>query len=205
MLSTEIKRLRKRSGLNQYELGELVDMSQASVASWENGSRKPSPDMIVKLAKVFGVSTDELLEANDEISGIVEGKALRVPVLGSIPAGVPIEAIEDILDWEEVPADWGRGGKEYFALKVHGNSMLPEYRDGDVVIFRKADTCESGQDCAVMANGDDATFKRVKWSPKGVMLQALNPDYDSYVYTSKEWEESNGRILGVVVELRRKV
>ena len=55
-----------------------------------------------------------------------------------------------------------------------------------------------------MVNGDDTMFKRVKWSSKGVMLQALNPDYDSYVYTSEEWQANNRRILGVIAELRRR-
>jgi repressor LexA len=83
--------------------------------------------------------------------------------------------------------------------------MYPEYRDGDVIVLRKQETCETGQDCAVMVNGDDATFKRVKWSPRGVMLQAINPDYESYIFTHAEWAKKNGRILGVVVQLRRNI
>ena len=116
-----------------------------------------------------------------------------------------MEAIEDIIDYEEVPADWGRGGQEYFALKIRGNSMKPVYLNGDVLIFRRQDTCDSGQDCAVMVNGDDATFKRVRRTSDGVTLQPLNPDFEPRHYTSKEIEELPVRVIGVVVEIRRKI
>lgn len=198
------KECREKRGYSQQQLCIMLGLKGSSVSNWESGKTKPNRNNLQRLARLYGVSMDYLLGEEEKDKTAESSNALRVPVLGSIPAGVPIEAIEDILDWEEVPADWGRGGKEYFALKVHGNSMLPEYRDGDVVIFHKQETCESGQDCAVMVNGDDATFKRVKITDRGVMLQALNPDYESYPYTSKEWEESNGKILGVVAELRRK-
>lgn len=201
-----VKELRERAGMSQKELALEIGVSRPIVSEWEHQKKDPKKERLAKLAEIFKVDPSIVLgyQIGQVEIAQTSSNALRVPVLGSIPAGVPIEAIEDILDWEEVPADWGRGGKEYFALKVDGNSMLPEYRDGDVVIFHKQETCESGQDCAVMVNGNDATFKRVKWSPRGVMLQALNPDYESYAYTSKEWEENNGRILGVVVEMRRK-
>ena len=132
-------------------------------------------------------------------------RSTKVPVLGTIPAGVPLEAIEDIIDYEEIPIEWTQGGKEYFALQIRGNSMYPRYEEGDVIILRKQETCENGQDCAIRVNSDDVTFKRVKMNSDGIMLQAINPDYDSYIYTNKEIEELPIKILGVVVELRRKV
>lgn len=199
------KECREKRGYSQQQLCIMLGLKGSSVSNWESGKTKPNRNNLQRLARLYGVSMDYLLGEEEKDKTAESSKALRVPVLGSIPAGVPIEAIEDILDWEEVPADWGRGGKEYFALKVRGLSMYPRYEDGDVVIFRRQDTCESGQDCAVMVNGDEATFKRVKLTDGGVMLQAINPDYESYMYSNAEWQEKNGQILGVVVELRRKV
>lgn len=199
-----VKELRENMGMLQKELAIQLGVSQPTVSDWEHGKKDPTEENAKKIGEIFNCDWRVVLCRKPLHEKAESSNAIRVPVLGYIPAGIPIEAIEDVLDWEEVPADWGLGGKEYFALKVNGNSMLPDYRNGDVVIFKRQDTCESGQDCAVMVNGDDATFKRVKWSPKGVMLQALNPDYDSYVYTSDEWQDNNGRILGVVAELRRK-
>ncbi len=125
--------------------------------------------------------------------------------MGTIPAGVPLEAIEDVLDYEELPESMFSGGREYFALKIKGDSMIPRYEDGDVVILRKQDSCESGQDCAVLVNGNDATFKRVRMNEKTLTLQPLNPAYEPMVYTTKEVVDLPVRILGVAVEIRRTV
>ena len=126
-------------------------------------------------------------------------------MLGSIPAGVPIEAVEDIEDWEDLPESMFKGGAEYFALKVKGDSMFPKYEDGDVLILRRQDSCESGQDCAVMVNGGEASFKRIRLSEHGVTLQPLNPKYDPLFFTNQEVINLPVRILGVVVELRRTI
>ncbi|MEQ2616351.1 S24 family peptidase, partial [Intestinimonas aquisgranensis] len=109
------------------------------------------------LADYLGVTTSELL---GEASGTTPG-AIRISVLGTIPAGIPIDAVEDILDWEEIPVSWTTGDREYFGLRVKGDSMYPRYLEGDTVILRKQSTCDSGDDCAVMVNGNDATLKQV--------------------------------------------
>lgn len=200
--SEKIKELRKRRGLTLEEVGQVVGVGKSTVRKWENGDIKNMRrDKIALLAQALGVSPSTLMgwEENEALSS-----ALRIPVLGSIPAGIPMEAIEDILDWEEAPASWANGGSEYFALRLSGDSMYPEYRKGDVVIFRRQDTCESGEDCAVMVNGCDATFKRVKLSDKGVALLPINPAYDPMFYTNSQVRSLPVQILGVFWELRRK-
>ena len=117
----------------------------------------PSVAKVQMLADYLGVTTSELL---GEASGS-SSAGIRIPVLGTIPAGIPLEAIEDILDWEEIPAAWGSGDRQYFGLRVRGDSMYPRYLEGDTVILRKETTCESGDDCAVLVNGDAATLKQV--------------------------------------------
>ena len=125
-------------------------------------------------------------------------------VYGTIPAGTPIELIEDILDTEEIDADMLKGEKQYFGLKIKGNSMYPEYLDGDTIILEKVDNCENGQDCVVMVNGDDGTFKRVFKNENGIILQPLNPEFQPMVYTNEQIEKLPIKIIGKVVELRRK-
>lgn len=83
--------------------------------------------------------------------------------------------------------------------------MLPEYRAGDVLILRKQEDCETGDDCAVMVNGSDATFKRIRRNEKGITLQPLNPAYDPTFYTNHEVIDLPVRIIGIVVEVRRKI
>ncbi len=152
------------------------------------------------LAKIFGVSLDYLCGTTDTSIG---NKGIRVPILGRVPAGIPLEAIEEIIDYEEIPAEMGKGGAEYFGLLVKGDSMYPRYLEGDVIIVRKQSTCESGQDCVVYVNGYDATLKTVfLLEDGGIRLQPFNQSYPPKTYYPGDDPIS---IVGVVVELRRKI
>ncbi len=157
------------------------------------------------IVKLIDRGLEVINEQNMPKTVSITSQTKRIPILGSIPAGIPLEAIEDIIDYEEIPLDWTRGGKEYFALQVRGNSMYPRYEEGDVIILRKQDEWESGKDCAVRVDGNEATFKRVKITDDGIILQAINPDYDSYAFSAKDMESVPVKLLGVVVELRRKI
>ena len=131
-------------------------------------------------------------------------KGHRIPVLGSIPAGVPVEAVENIIDWEDIPAEWMAGDRDYFALQVTGDSMYPEYIAGDTVIVRKQSSCDSSDDCVVLINGIDATLKRVYLSDDCIELDSVNKMYGKRRFTMDEIKSLPVTILGVVVELRRK-
>ncbi len=197
-----LKELRESRHISQKELSSKFGYAQNTLSNWENGNREPDFDTAQKLADFFGVTVDYLLGRTDEIRAS-SGDVLRIPVYGTIPAGIPMEAIEYILDIVEAPADWSRGGKEYFALRVKGDSMSPIYLDGDTIIFMKTPCCDSGKDCCVMVNGSDATFKRVFINERGITLQPLNPAYEPRFFTNEEAAELPVKILGVVKELRR--
>lgn len=174
----------------------------ASFISDINRGQTPSVSKVQMLADYLGVTTSELL---GEASGTSPG-AVRISVLGTIPAGIPIDAVEDILDWEEIPASWTTGDREYFGLRVKGDSMYPRYLEGDTVILRKQDTCDSGDDCAVLVNGNDATLKQVILrGDRGLELRPVNTAYPPKSYSPAEIESLPVQIIGVVVELRRKI
>ena len=136
MFSNRLKKLRLSKGVSQEVVADFLDISKSAYGYYESGRNMPSVDALVNLSKYFSVSTDYLL--GKECKAIDQPEpAIRIPVLGRIPAGIPIEAIEDILDWEELnPADYAAG--EYFALRVSGDSMYPEYLDGDVAIIKES-------------------------------------------------------------------
>lgn len=171
-----------------------------------------------EIAKAMNLSIDELLkqlESNQEfVINSNNSESAVVFIYGTIPAGVPMECIEDIIDTEEISADMLRGGKKYFGLKIKGNSMNPDYLDGDTIILEKVEDCESGKDCVVMVNGNDGTFKRIikDKKEKTIRLQPLNtqldetgkPLYEPITYTQEEIEKLPVKIIGKVVELRRK-
>lgn len=205
-ISDGIKRVRGIKGITQEELADLAGINRTTIAKYETGRTKPSAQNVARMAEALGVSVDAIVSGGDYVEAVhVSPGAVRVPVLGVIPAGIPIEAIEDIIDWEEIPQEWARGGREFFGLKISGDSMSPRYESGDVVIFRRTDVCENGQDCAVMVNSDDATFKRVKYGPKGMMLVPLNPEYETRVFSPDEVQQLPVRVVGVAVQIRRDI
>ena len=196
-----IKELRKSKKLSQKELADILNVHQTAISQWEQNRTMPDIDMIKKLAKYFGVTTDYILgDSQTDNSG--EIKATRIKVYGHVPAGIPLEAVEDVIDWEEIPYDWTRDGSEFLALKVKGSSMNPKYLDGDIVIIKKQPDCENGQDAVVFINGYDATLKRVIKNGNSIILQPLNPEYEAKIYGHGD---DIITILGIVVELRRKI
>lgn len=167
----------------------------------------PTLDSVKYIAKAMNLSIDELLKIIDdeqEFKMNEETPKNIVLVYGTIPAGIPMEMIEDILDTEEISEDMLKGGKEYFGLKIKGDSMSPEYLDGDTIILEKAQDVENGQDAVVMINGDDGTFKRVFKNETGIILQPLNNSYSPLVFNNEDIKNKPVKIIGKVVELRRK-
>jgi len=150
------------------------------------------------------VSLDYLLgrETTNSSKEKIRRIGVKIPVLGYVPAGIPFEAVEDVLDYEEISPEMARNG-EHFALKIKGDSMIPDIKNGDIVIVRVQPDIESGETAIVKVNGDDATCKRVVKHKTGISIVANNPNYEPVFFTNKEIEELPVTVIGKVVELRR--
>ena len=145
-----------------------------------------------------------MLGTSDEvISERIGRKGVKIPVLGKVPAGVPVEAVEDIIDYEEITVEMAKDG-EFFGLQIKGDSMEPRICAGDVVIVRKQDDAESGDLVVAMINGNEATCKRLMKYKDGIRLMPNNPTYEPLYFSNKEIEEKPVKIIGKVVENRQK-
>ncbi len=204
------KNLRKYMSINNIDRNKLCEATgfkYTTLTDWYNGIAYPRIDSIEILSNYFGINKSDLIEDNIVNTNIITTKldrnVVKVPVLGKIPAGIPFEAIEDTytVDYEEIPIDWIRGGKKYFALKLFGNSMEPEYKNNDIVIFLKSSIFESGQDCCVKINGFDATFKKVFIKENGLLISPINLDNDTgflpRLYTDEDIKNLPVEIIGV--------
>ena len=198
-MSHNIQRYMDMHNMKRRDLADFLGVPYTTLCGWLSAETYPRIDKIEKMAQIFGISKSDLVEE------LRTSRSVRIPVLGRIPAGIPIEAIEDIIDYEEIPADWTAGGKEYFALLIQGDSMSPKYLDGDVVIFLKAVDCDNGAECAVFVNGDDATFKKVRKNMDGITLFPLNPEYDPSYYSNEDIETLPVTVVGIAKEIRRTI
>ena len=205
MIGERIKQLREANSLTQEELAKRLETSKQTIYKYENQIITNIPsDKIEILAKIFKVSPIYLMgcdETNEESPP--KKKGIKIPVLGRVAAGVPIEMIEDVLDYEEITEDMARHDK-YFALKIQGDSMTPRIWNNDVVIVRQQDDAENGDIVIATVNGDDAVCKRLQKYNDGIALISLNPQYEPIYFKKDEVDEKPVRIIGKVVELRGK-
>lgn len=199
-----LKKIRKLKNITIKELANALNLAESTISLYENGKREPDFNTLSKISDYFNVSIDYLL-GKEELPHNSK-KGVKIPVLGSIPAGIALEAIEDILDYEEISEEQARTG-EFFALKVKGESMEPTIHDGDVIIFRKQEDADSGKICVVMINGNDATLKEIKKEPNGLWVLPHNPnsEFKPTFYSNEDVEKIPVRILGVAVEIRRSL
>ena len=195
-LHNQIKKFRLANNFTQSSLADKVGVSSSALAMYERGEREPGVDILLKLSSVFGVDMNVLFDKKQSPT--------KIPVLGYVAAGIPIETIEDILDYEDLSPDMLKDGSEYFGLKIKGDSMEPKISDGDVVIVRKQEDVDSGQIAIVGVNGEEATCKKVMKQEGGILLQPLNPSFAPVFYTVEQIAEIPITILGRVVELRAK-
>jgi repressor LexA len=177
-------------------------MPYTTYVSYEKGDREPNSEILIKLADFYNTTVDYILGVRDN-NFSDSSKSIKIPVLGYVKAGIPIEAVEEILDYEEISQEQARAG-DFFALQIKGDSMEPKISEGDVVIVRKQESVDNGDIAVVLINGDDATVKKFYKTDAGIKLVSTNPVYDPFFFTPEEVNSLPVSIIGKVVELRAK-
>ena len=199
-----IKKYRLSLGLTQTELAERVGYTDRSmIAKIESGKIDLSRNKVYDFAKALHTTPIVLLGLDEELKKEKHTKSVKIPVVGKVPAGLPAEAFEDIIDYEEIPESMARGG-EYFGLAIKGDSMYPRILEGDVVIVRKQSTADSGDIVIALVNGDEGTCKQLFRYKDHIELKAFNPMYKPFVYSNEDISSLPVTIIGKVVELRGK-
>lgn len=211
-LAINIQNLLDDKRLSRRQVADALGVKYSTFCDWVNPNHASSPDidMISKIADYFGVRIDPLVDdepyddVDYKIDKILETKEF-INVLGKVPAGVPYEAIENITpnSYELIPRKWMIGDRKYFGLELDGDSMSPEFKDGDTVVLLKSSTCESGNYCCVRIGHTDATFKQVKIEKDGIWIIPLNEDNSSgfkkKFFTKEEVNTLPIEIIGVYV------
>ena len=152
------------------------------------------------------LSNFELVElykkmASDELAAASPAHAPQIPVLGVVPCGEPIEAIEDIIEWIEVVPSQATG---HFGLIAKGDSMAPFILDGDILVVKHSPVVGSGKIAIVKVNGDEATCKRLVINDAGLTLVPNNPMYQTLTFGPAEIADKPVTVIGEVVEIRRR-
>ena len=200
-IGVKIKLLRQNLGITQDELAKKAGVAKQTIYKSATGIITNIPsDKIEAMSSVLHCAPSYLMGWEHDKSHC---RGVTINVLGRVAAGIPIEAIEDVIDTEEIPEEMAKDG-EYFGLQIHGDSMMPRMREGDVVIVRKQDDAETDQIVIALINGNDAVCKRLLKYKDGISLVSNNPAYDPLVFTAEQIKDLPVRIIGKVVECRQK-
>ena len=200
-----MKTRRKELCLSAETIAERIHVSPTTIYRYEKGDIEKVPsDVLIEIAAALHTTPAYLMGwEEDESTATSSPNAVKIPVLGRVAAGLPITAVENILDYEEIPHSLAATG-EFVALQIKGQSMEPRIYEGDIVIVRVQPTAETGDLAVVIVNGDEATVKKIKILPEGILLQPFNPTYQPMFYSCSDIENKPVRIFGKVVELRAK-
>ncbi|MBF1107256.1 MAG: helix-turn-helix domain-containing protein [Solobacterium sp.] len=191
---------RKRRKISRKEVADFLQVHETTIKRYEDGNTKKLPtDRLEKIAKYLNTSIEYLMGWEEE----QKPQGIKIPVLGTVAAGIPISAVEDILDYEEIPQTWKNQG-EFFGLRIKGDSMKPDINDGDTVIVKQQTTANNGDIIIALVNGDDATCKKFEKLDNGIMLISNNSEYSPMYFSNEEVITKPVVIIGKVVELRRK-
>ena len=207
MLIEQIEKVLKDKNVSKKTMFNDLKLNINSISTWKKRGTIPSAATVERIAEYLDVSVDYLLGKTDEKKPASESgsrKGVKIPVYGTIAAGYPIEAIENVIDYEEITPELASTG-EFFALLVKGDSMEPKISSGDIVIIKKQPDVESGQIAAVLINGNEATLKKVVKHNDSLSLISNNSVYQPMTFSSKEVETLPVVILGRAVELRAKM
>lgn len=204
---------RKKNKLSMDEFGKLAGgMSKQYVSQLEKNKHpttgkpiSPSIEVYKNCANAMHITIEELFSRIDDspINVKQQSSGIKINVLGRVAAGIPINAIEEIIDTEEISEQLAKTG-EFFGLLIKGDSMEPRICEGDVVIVRQQPDAESGDIVIALVNGDDATCKRLRKYRDGIELISLNPSYEPMFFSDNDIINKPVRIIGKVVELRGK-
>ena len=192
-----IKARREQLQMTQEELAKKIGYkSKTTITKIENGTNDIVQSKVCDFAKALNTTPAYLMGWEDLEQPIPKSNGyptVRIPVLGDVAAGVPILAQQDIVGYEDIPADMAKTG-EYFGLKIKGDSMEPKIHDNDIVIVKSMSDAENNDIVIAMSN-NEATCKRLHKYSNSVVLTAINSDYKPIEVTPDE----DIQILGKVV------
>lgn len=197
--------LKKQLSLHNKTQSDIVNdlhITSSTVSDWVNGKKYPRMDKVQLLADYLGIWKSNLTEKIENQN--MSGRSVSIPVVGKVIAGIPIDAIEEIIDYEEIDIKLASTG-EFYGLQIKGDSMSPRFLEGDVVIVKKQNNIENGEIAIVLVNGNEATVKKIKKMDNGIMLIPLNNSYEPIFYNVDEINTLPVQIIGKVVELRGKI
>lgn len=198
--TNRLAQVRDHAGMTQQQVAAAIGVTTTGYQNWEYGNTPIKATALRELAKLFGCTTDYLLNISD-IKVAVPSAARMLPVFGSISAGTPREALTQSDVMHETPERLYLEHERAFWLTVSGNSMNRLFPDGSLVLIDPDEEVRNGDVAVVFVNGDDATLKRVYFESESVRLhpESYDPEYRDRVIDASDPDAPEVRVIGKAV------
>lgn len=196
-----IKYLRNKYNMSQSQFGKIFNKASNTITQWENGTRQPKIDLLVKIAEYFNISLKELMDTDLTIpSNNLNDNNNLIAIYGYASCGQGKFNDDEIIGTEEVPNSWIKGNKsDYFLTYACGDSMIgASIPDGALLFFKKTTEIENGQIGAFCLN-DEAYIKRFKIYGEQVVLQSENSKYEDIVIKKDDDFRIVGKLLKNII------
>ena len=184
-----LRYLRYQNNMSQDELAEKLNYkSFTTVQKWEDGTAFPRVKSLNKIAEIFNIDVEHLLNSN------IRTEQVAVPILGEVKAGYDMYANEDIYGYEYCNSkEYGPG--EYFYLKVKGDSMIDKrIGEGDIVYVKKQDYIDDKQIGVFLLDNNEVTIKEAILGKNSITLRAANSKY-----SDRKFKTDEIKVLGKVL------
>lgn len=200
MLGNRIKKIREIQNLGLNETAKLAGISGSYLSNIEKGIKtNPSMEALNKIADALGVSVDEFFKENEfvvkesapeydtnlsEAFPLKSDDFINIPIVGVVRAGQPILAVENIEGYIPLPKSIVSSDKEYYGLRVQGDSMNLEFKEGTILIVEKTSCIDNGEIGVVTVNGYEATVKKIVQNENMITLIPMsnNPEHTPKMY-----------------------
>ena len=221
--SLVIREKRQQKGYSLEDVANKLNniITRQSLYRYENNEARMKNNIFKKICLALNENPAEVwneinsrflanLDFDNAVQVDISDNVVKIPVLGVIKAGIAIEAQQDILGYIDIPKEWTTGNRKYYALRISGDSMYPKYNDNDTIVFEDSRTYNvdmyNNKDCAVMVNGDDATFKKVTINENGITLTPYNlTNYEVKSYSKEDIINKPIKVIGIAREKRTRI
>lgn len=202
VFAKNLRRVMSERDVSQAKMCKDLNIPKTTISSWMNATRVPKMGKIDTLCTYLSCKRSDLMEPYGK-EPHTSAVGFKIPVVGKVAAGIPIESIEDIIDYEEISLMMGRTGI-FFGLRIKGNSMSPRILEGDTVIVKSQPDAESGDVVIAQINGNESACKKLIKHKDGISLVSFNTEYEPMYFSNDDIEKLPVRIIGKVVENRQR-
>lgn len=209
--SNRLQKAMQIKNIKASELSEKANIPKSAISQYLSGLYEAKQKSIFKLANVLNVSEGWLMGYDVPMEKELDtyridklgNSVIPIPILGTVKAGYDYLAQENWIGTIDVETSLVENGQDYFALKVHDNSMSPVLIEDDIVIIKKQNDFDNGDIVVAIINGNEATIKKGKKNNNSILLQPLNTDYEPLIFTKDEMKSIPVKIIGIVKQLKR--